>query len=47
MDERDLKRAIESIHPAPGMEARIHHAVMQGKPGAHSRGYHQKPRMFQ
>ena len=47
MDERDLKRAIESIHPAPGMEARIHRAVMQGKPGTHSRGRHQKPRMFQ
>lgn len=47
MDERDLKRAIESICPEPGMEARIHRAVMQSAPGPHSRRQRQKPRLFQ
>ena len=47
MDERDLKRAIDSLCPDTGMESRIHRAVMQSAPGNHRRRQRQKPRLLQ
>lgn len=47
MDERDLKRAIDSIQADPGMESRVHRAVIQNKMSRRRTGRNGKTNVFQ